>query len=78
MGGCCGLEITDFLQFLLCTDVVIFKELICNSFDFGRVWQSLKNSFFTVSTLHRCGGLERTGFNSFYLGGCCGLEKTDF
>ena len=25
-----------------------------------------KELIFTVSTLHRCGGLERTDFNSFY------------
>ena len=38
------------------------RELIFNSFYFGR----------------GCGGLERTDFNSFYLGGCGGLERTDF
>ena len=47
---------------------MVMKELICNSFDFGRVWRYLKNSFFTVSTLHRCGGLQRTDFYSFYFG----------
>ena len=33
-----------------------------NSFYFGRVWWSWKNSFLTVSTLEGCGGLERTHF----------------
>ena len=40
-----------------------FKELICNSFYFGRVWLSSKNfKVLTVSTLVRCSGLERTEF----------------
>ena len=34
--------------------MVVFKELIFNSFYFGRVWWSI------VSTLGGCGGLERT------------------
>ena len=38
----------------------------------------LKELILTVSTLGGCGGLERTDFNSFYLGGCGGLERTDF
>ena len=43
--GCGGLERTDFEQFLLsegavvgCGGVVVLKELILNSFYFGRVW----------------------------------------
>ena len=39
---------------------MVFKELVFNSFHFGRMWWSLKNSFLTVSTLGVCGGLERT------------------
>ena len=42
--------------------MVGLKELIFNSFYFGWVWWSGKNSFLTVSTLGRCGDLERTGF----------------
>ena len=54
----------------------------------------LKELILTVSTLGRCGGVDRTDFNSFYFGGCvllkeliltvstlgrCGsLERTDF
>ena len=38
----------------------------------------LKELILTVSTLGGCGGLERTDFNSFYFGGCGGLERTDF
>ena len=56
-----------------------FKELICNSFYFGRVWCSSKNSVLTVSTLVRCSGLERTDFLTVStLGGCAGLQRTDF
>ena len=41
---------------------MVLKELIFNSFYFGRMWWSLKNSLFTVFTLGGCGGLERTDF----------------
>ena len=37
LGGCGGLEITDFEQFLLLAGLVVLKELIFNSFYFGRV-----------------------------------------
>ena len=47
---------------------MVLKELIFNSFYFGRVWWSWKNLFLTVSTLGGSGGLERTDFNSFYFG----------
>ena len=40
LGGCGGLERTDFKQFLLWEGVVVLKELICNSFYFGRLWWS--------------------------------------
>ena len=86
LGGCggrCGcLERTDFEQFLLWDSVVVLKEVILNSFYFGRVWWSWKNWFWTVSTLEgcggRCGGLERTDFEQFLLWDRCGsLERTD-
>ena len=31
-----------------------------NSFNFGKVWQSSKNRFLTVSTLGSCGSLEKS------------------
>ena len=40
LGGCAGLERTDFEQFLLWENVVVLKELILNSYYFGRVWWS--------------------------------------
>ena len=40
IGKVCGLERTDFLQFLLWEGVVVLKELIFNSFYFGRMWWS--------------------------------------
>ena len=38
----------------------------------------LKELIFNSFYLGRCGGLERTDFNSFYLEGCGGLERSDF
>ena len=38
------------------------KELIFNSFYFGRVAQSGRNSFLTFCVLQWCDGLERTDF----------------
>ena len=40
LGGCGGLERTDFKQFLLWEGVVVLKELILNSFYFETVWWS--------------------------------------
>ena len=40
LGGCAGLERTDFLQFILWASVVVLKELIFYSVYFGRVWWS--------------------------------------
>ena len=40
LGGCGGLERTDFEQFLHCRGVVVLKELILNSFYIVRVWWS--------------------------------------
>ena len=45
LGGCGGLERTHDKQFLLWEGVVVLKELLLNSFYFGRVWWSWKNSF---------------------------------
>ena len=39
-GECCGLERTDFKQFLFWEGVVVLKELILNSFYFRKVWWS--------------------------------------
>ena len=49
-------------KFLLWQSVVVYKELIFNSFFFGRVWWSSKNSVLTLSTLGGCAGLQRTQF----------------
>ena len=43
LGGCGGLERTDFEEFLFLDSVLVLKELILNSFYFGRVWLSSKN-----------------------------------
>ena len=44
MGGCGGIERTDYEQFPLWKGVevgmVVLKELILNNFYFGRVWWS--------------------------------------
>ena len=40
MGGCGSLERTDFSQFIIWEGVVVLKELIFNSFYFGKVWWS--------------------------------------
>ena len=42
--------------------MVVLKDLIFNSFYFGWVWWSSKNYVLPVSTLGGCGGLERTNF----------------
>ena len=68
LGGCGGLEITDFEQFLLWEGVLVLKELILNSFYFGRVWWSWKNWFWTFSTLGGCGVLKNWFWTT--LGGC--------
>ena len=68
LGGCGGPERTYFEWFLLWEGVVVLKELNFNSFSFGRVWWSFKNSFLTDSNLEGCGGLQRTIFNSFSFG----------
>ena len=60
--GCGGLETTDFQQFLIWECVVVLKELIFNSFSFGKVWWFWKTWFLAVSTLGGCGGLERSDF----------------
>ena len=39
-----------------------FKKLIFNTFYFGRCGGPQRNSVLTVSTLGRCGGLQKTHF----------------
>ena len=54
-----------FNSFYFGQSVVVLKELIFNSFYIGRVCLVLKVSTtddLIVSTLGRCGGLERTDF----------------
>ena len=67
LGGCDGLERTEFSQFLLWEGVVVLKELILNSFYFGRGVVVLKELIFHSFTLGGCGGLERTDFSQFLL-----------
>ena len=69
LGGCGGLQRTDFEQFLLWEGMMLLKELILNSFYFGTVWWSSKNWFWTVSTLGQCGGR---------CGGVVVMKETDF
>ena len=38
----------------------------------------LKELIFNSFYLGRCGGLERTDFSQFLFGRCGGLERTDF
>ena len=54
--------------------MAVFKEQIFNCF-YIEVVAVLKNLNLTVSTLQRCGGLERTAFNSFYFGKGVGVLK---
>ena len=78
MCGCDGLGITEstdltlpgndcltlghiFMNIII-QGVVVLKELLFNSFYFGRVLASGKNRILTVSTLGQCGGLEKTDF----------------
>ena len=56
-----------FWTVLLWEGMMVLKELNLNSFYFGKVWWSWKNWFWTVSTLGGCGGLERTDFEQFLL-----------
>ena len=58
----CGLERTDFNSSYIWEGVVVFKELIFNSFYYWEVVVVLKELILTVSTLGGCGGLERTDF----------------
>ena len=51
---------------------MVLKKLIFNSFYFGRVCGPERMIFQMVSSLGSCGGLERTDFLSFCLGGCGG------
>ena len=49
-------------KFLCWEGMVVLKELIFHCFDFGRVLWFLKEPILTVSMLGGCGGLERTDF----------------
>ena len=43
LGGCGGLQRTDFEHFLFWAGGIALKELFFNSFYFERVWWSSKN-----------------------------------
>ena len=47
--------------------MVVLKELIFDTFYFGKVWWSWKNWFLMFSTSEGCCGLERTDFWHFLL-----------
>ena len=66
MGGCGGLEITDFGQFLLWEGVAVMKELILTVPFLGECGGLERTDFNSFYILGGCGGLERTHFNSFY------------
>ena len=58
---------------------MVLKELIFNSFYFGRGVVVLKALISTVSTLGGCGSLERTEFLYFLiLRGCGALQIAEF
>ena len=72
-------EQTFFLLFPLLEGVVVMKVLIFNNFHFRRMCWSWKDSFVSISTLGRCGGLERTTFLTvFTFRGCGNIGRTDF
>ena len=75
--GCGCLERTAIITVSnLQEAVVIFNELIFNSFFFGIVWWSWKNWFSTVSTLRECGWSWKNWFLTVsLLGGVWWLLK---
>ena len=56
------------LKFLLWEAVVVLKELIFNSLLFWEGVIVLEELISIVSNLGGCGGLERTDFSIFYFG----------
>ena len=57
---------------------MVWKKLIFNLFYFRMCVVVLKEAILTVSTLGRCGSLERSNLTVSILGGCGGLEITHF
>ena len=68
MGGCGGLERTDFEQFLLWEGVVVLKELILNSFYFGGCGGLERTDFEQFLVLEVVVVLKELILNSFYFG----------
>ena len=66
MGGCGGLERTDFSQFVLWEGVVVLKELILNSFYFGTGLEGTDFSQFVL--WEGVVVLKELILNSFYFG----------
>ena len=62
MGGCGGLERTDFNSFYFGRVWWYLKELILNSFYYWKGVVIMKELISTDSTLGGCGDLERTAF----------------
>ena len=76
---CGGLERTDFEQFLLWEGVVVLKELILNSFYFGKVWWSWKKLILNIFYFGKVGWSWKNWiWTVSILGRCGGLERTDF
>ena len=78
LGGCGGLERTDFSQFLLWEDVVVLKELILDSFYFGGCGVLERTDFSQFLLLKGVVVLKELIFNSFYLAGVVVLKELIF
>ena len=68
MGGCGGLEGTDFEQFLFWEGVVVFKELILISFYFGGCGGLERTGFLKFLLWEGVVVLKELILNSFYFG----------
>ena len=68
MGGCGCLERTDFEQFLFLEVVVVLKELILNSFYFGRCGGHERTDFKQFLLWEGVVVLKELILNSFYFG----------
>ena len=79
LGGCGGLERTDFWHFLLWEGMVVLKELIFNSFLLQKGVVVLKELIFDTFYFGKVWWSWKNWFLIVsMLGGCGGLERTDF
>ena len=67
MGGCGGLERTDFEQFLFRDGLVVLTELILISFYFGRSGGLERNGFLKFLLWEDVVVLKETDFEQFLL-----------